>query len=119
MRLETGADFTAEEGKRLGASYDRYHLRARRWMGLNHDGIVGFATLVLPFKGKAPQVSINALDNDPLQMWRAEGYEIRLPDRTDTVVLNPELRDDASFAGRQFSHRALIQIGDSGEHVIE
>ncbi len=119
VRLETGADFTAEEGKRLGASYDRYHLRARRWMGLNHDGIVGFATLVLPFKGKAPQVSINALDNDPLQMWRAEGYEIRLPDRTDTVVLNPELRDDASFAGRQFSHRALIQIGDSGEHVIE
>jgi hypothetical protein len=119
VRLEAGADFTAEEGRRFGASYDRYHLRARRWMGLNHDGIVGFATLVLPFKGKAPQVSINALDSDPLQMWRAEGYEIRLPDRTDTVVLNPELRNDVSFDGRQFSYRALIQVGDSGEHVIE
>lgn len=119
VRLEPGTDFTAEEGKEFGASYDRYNLRARRWMGLNHDGIVGFATLLFPFKGKPPQVSLNAIDDDPLQMWRAEGYEVRLPDRTDTVVLNPEQRDGVTFAGKPFSPRALVKIGRGKEHVIE
>ena len=62
VRLETGADFTEAEGRKYGASFDRHHLRARRWMGLEHPGIVGFATLLYPYRGKMPEVSI--------RLWR-------------------------------------------------
>ena len=109
--LETGVDFLKDETAELGASYDRYSLRARRWMPLHHRGIVGFTTLLYPFTGRPPQVSIKPLKTEGGGLWRTEAVEITTPRGKDTIVLNPERVDGFRFRGREVAGRGLVKLG--------
>jgi len=119
-RLDVGVDFVEGEVTHLGQAHDRYSLRARRWMPLTHEGVVGFATLLYPFTGKLPPVSIRALKTSGGAAWRSEALEITTPSGKDIIVLNPENRKGFTYAGKAVSARACVKLGRGrGQAVVK
>lgn len=111
-RLETGADFAGDEVTVKSTWPDRYHLRARRWMPIaEYTGVVGFATLLYPFKGATPKVTIRPVDAKGAVPFCAEAFEIRTPTGKDIIVLNPERLDGLVWKGRKFTARCLVEPG--------
>jgi len=107
-RTETGADYTPEDE----AAHDaRYHLRARRWGTVDHEGYLGFLTVLYPFRGRMPEVSVRPVQDAGQLAWRAEAAEVRTPHGRDLLVLNPERLDGFTWRGRAFKGRALICLG--------
>jgi hypothetical protein len=115
-RLEAGVDFAGEEVTSKGDYPDRYHLRARRWMPIGWSGATGFATLLLPFKGRLPEATVRPLPGG--EPWRAEGYEVRTPAGRDVIVLNPQRLSDFRWRGRAFGLRARITLGAGRGTVV-
>lgn len=112
VRLDTGTDFSEAEGSVFGAAFSRHSLQARRWTPLDHNGIVGFATVLYPFKGKAPTLSFRALANDPTLMWRAEAYEVETSRGRDVLVLNPGRRPEVCAEGKACNGSASLRLGN-------
>lgn len=104
-RLDRSTDFTKGEGEVWGVAYDRHALKARRWMGLNHQGTAGFTTLIYPYRGKRPDVSIRATGTDPDNFWRDESLEVVTPHGIDKIHLSPERR-----TGRDKRPRATVSL---------
>ena len=111
-RLDTGSDFLKSEGDQWGAAYDRYRLDAKRWMGLDHQGIVGFATLIYPHRGAKPDVSIRALHQDERKMWRDESFEITTPAGKDTVTICPEPVDASGRPNPKAKPHVQVKLGN-------
>lgn len=88
--MEIGADYAGEDAAVDELYKERHHLRVRRWMPRSHHGCVGFATLLYPFKGRMPKVSIAPLTLDGGVTFRAEGFEVVTPAGRDVILLNPE-----------------------------
>ncbi len=113
QRLETGVDFTRKEVAHLGFGHDRYSLRARRWMSLEHRApATGFTTLLYPFTGKMPEVSVRPLKTSGGSPWQTEGLEVVTPRGRDVIVLNPEKRDGFSCEGRAVRGRGFVRLGN-------
>jgi hypothetical protein len=112
-RLGTGCDFLEEETAELGASYNRYNLRVRRWMGLAHPGGVGFTTLIYPFTGPVPDVSIRAVPAEGGAPWRTEAVEVRGPRGMDRIILNPERMGGLKVESEPVETRAHIDLANS------
>ncbi|MBI3987414.1 MAG: heparinase II/III family protein [Lentisphaerae bacterium] len=110
-RQDTGKDFGGAEVAHLGVAYDRYNLRARRWMPINHTGISGFTTVLFPFQGKPPAVSVTPLPTRGGGLWRTEAVEISTPFGRDVVILNPEKVKGVSCGGGAVSGRAMVRLG--------
>ncbi len=118
-RLETGVDFAGDEVTVKSTYSDRYHLRARRWMPVvEYTGVVGFATLLYPFKGTMPKVTIRPVEAKGVELFRAEAFEVKTPRGTDVIVLNPERLDGLIWKGRKFSDRCLVELGRSRGKVV-
>ena len=116
-RLETAVDFSEDEGSQWGAAYDRYSLRARRWLHLAYTGTVGFATLLYPFRSKRPEVTIKAAQTNTERLWRAETYEIETPAGKDVITLDPE-RLGVKPKGNKAPPRAVIRLGNQRGTVL-
>jgi len=114
-RIETGADFTPQDTEGCEPPFSRqwHHLRARTWMPAGYEGALGFATVLYPFAGRRPAVSIRALPLAGAEPWRAEAFEVRSPAGRDVFILNPELLPGVRFGGR-----ARISLG-GGRGTVE
>ena len=118
-RLETGVDFAGDEVTVKGIWPDRYYLRARRWMPIpEFTGTVGFTTLLYPFKGMMPKISIKPLKAKGTVLFRAEAFEVRTPAGKDTFVLNPERLEGVIWNGQEVSARCLVELGRGRGKVI-
>ena len=117
-RLDTSKDFGGEEVAHLGVAYDRYCLRARRWMPVNHQGISGFTTVLYPFQGRMPAVTARPLATSGGTPWRTDAIEVRSPAGRDVIVLNPERCRDFAWNGRPMRTRAFVGLARRGEQVI-
>ncbi len=111
-RLEAGVDFAGDEVSVKSAWSDRYHLRARRWMPTDENAIVvGFATLLYPFKGAMPKVTIRPVEAKGAEQFQAEAFEVRTSAGRDIIVLNPERLDGLAWKGRKSTARCLVELG--------
>ncbi len=117
-RLECGVDFAGSEATGPGEFPERYYLRARRWMDVEYRGATGFASVLMPFTGEAPAVSIQPLELAGARLYREDAFEIVTPRGKDVIVLNPEKRDGLSFRGKPIAARALISLGN-GRGTVE
>jgi len=104
-RFEPGIDFLPEETlttihKPLHDSW--FNLRVRSWNLERDDGCRGFATLLYPFEGEAPELHIRAIEAGGTVPFRAETLEISTPLGVDIIVLNPEFLPDFDFAASSF-----------------
>ena len=110
-RLATGVDFAGDEVTVRSEFPDRYWLRARRWMPIGHVGAIGFATLLYPFRGAAPKVSIRPVSLQGQVPLRAEAFEVRTPAGRDLLVLNPERLDGVKWGGADVTGRGWVRLG--------
>ena len=113
-RMETSVDFSADEVVSFHRPmHDQWHqLRARTWIEGEHDGGLGFATVLVPFKGKPPAVSVRPVKLSGHVVHRAEAFEVTTPAGRDTFVLNPERMNDVMFRKRPVPGRAWIKLGN-------
>lgn len=129
-RLDPGVDFAGKEIAQLGQGYNRYSLRARRWLPLNHVGSSGFTTVIYPFTGEMPQVSVRSLPTANGSPWKTEAIEVSSPHGRDRIILNPEqlsCRRQIRLGGKGFAvqgspvtARALVMLGNRrGECVVK
>ncbi|MBI3986404.1 MAG: heparinase II/III family protein [Lentisphaerae bacterium] len=119
-RLDTSKDFGGAEVDHLGHAYERYGLRARRWMPIGHLGITGFSTVLYPFQGKQPKVTVTPLKTEGGALFRTEALEIVTPDGTDVVILNPERRSGLAWKGKPMKARAFVRLGRGrGDAVVK
>lgn len=110
-RLDTGVDFAGKEVSHLGSAYERYSLRARRWMPINYKGNAGFSVVLYPFTGQVPAVQTKPLPIAGGLRWDVEAFEITTPAGRDVILLNPERRSGVSVQGHSLDGRARIQLG--------
>ncbi len=110
-RLDTCKDFGGPEVEHLGVAYDRYGLRARRWMPVNHRGISGFTTVLYPFKGRMPAVSASPLPTSGSTPWKTDAIRVVSPAGTDVIVLNPERAAGFEWNGKPIASRAFVRLG--------
>ncbi|MBI2440519.1 MAG: hypothetical protein HYV35_04015 [Lentisphaerae bacterium] len=117
-RLDTGVDFAGKEIAHLGQGYERYSLRARRWLPLNHLGISGFTTVLYPFTGRMPKIAIRPLSaaNNPL--WKTEAIEVSSPHGRDQIILNPECHKGFTVQGRPVNSLAVVRLGNRRGEVL-
>jgi hypothetical protein len=111
-RIECGADFAGDEATSPSEYPERHYLRARRWMDVEYRGACGFTTLLFPFKGKAPKVSIKPLPLEGAEPYRADAFQITTPKGKDVIVLNPEKMPGLTFQGQELNGRALLTLGN-------
>jgi len=122
-RAEIGDDFLPEEvtephGPPVSDHWR--HLRLRAWMELPYDGCLGFATVLFPFAGKPPIVSIRSMPLAGGARYRAEHFEVITPAGRDVFILNPERLPGVAFGKRAIAGRALIELGNRrGQVTIE
>lgn len=117
-RQDTFVDHAGEEIAHLGHGHDRYGLRTRRWMDLSYTGIMGFTTVIYPFAGATPDVSVRCLAHTG-PLWKAEAIEVSSPAGQDVIVLNPEKLADFAVDGRRVRHRAVVTLsGGRGESLV-
>ena len=107
-RMETSVDFAGEED---GCSYNRYRLRARRWMPVDYLHTPGFATVIYPFTGKMPEIKVEPLKTAGGAPWRTEALRITTPAGRDTIILNPEKLTEFTYRGKSISARARVNLG--------
>ena len=118
-RLDASKDFGGAEIAHLGHGYERYCLRARRWMPINHRGISGFTTVLYPFQGRMPAVSVSPLPMEGASPWKTEAIRIVSPAGTDVVVLNPERVTGFAWHHQPMTARAYVRLGNRrGEQTI-
>ncbi|MBI2438116.1 MAG: heparinase II/III family protein, partial [Lentisphaerae bacterium] len=118
-RLDTGIDFAGKEIAHLGHGYERYNLRARRWLPLNHLGISGFTTVLYPFTGRMPSVTLRSLPSTNGAPWKTEAIEVSGPHGRDRIVLNPECHKGFAVQGRPVTAQALAALGNRrGECLV-
>ncbi|MCX5659453.1 MAG: heparinase II/III family protein [Planctomycetota bacterium] len=118
-RIEPGVDFAGAEVAHLGTAEDRYSLRARRWMPVEYQGIVGFTTVIYPFVGATPKVDVRVLPTKGGSQWKTEAIEITSPAGVDRITLNPERLAGLSVEGKRFTARARVTLGGSrGETIV-
>jgi hypothetical protein len=122
-RAEIGDDFLPEEvtephGPPISDNWR--HLRLRAWMELPYDGCLGFATVLFPFVGKPPAVSIRSMLLAGGVRYRAEHFQVITPAGRDVFILNPERLPGVTFGKRAIAGRALIELGNRrGRVTIE
>jgi len=119
-RLDVGVDFAGEEVAHLGTAEDRFNLRARRWMGLDHKGkCVGFTTVIFPFKGRTPSVDVRVLDTTGGGPWQTEAIEVVGPSGRDVIALNPENLPGFALGKKAVTGKALVELGNGrGKSVV-
>ena len=83
-----------------------------------YSGVVGFATLLYPFKGATPKVAIRPVSMKGAVPFCAEAFEVRTPAGRDTIVLNPERLDGLVWNGRKFTARCMVKLGKGREKVV-
>lgn len=111
-RLDTGTDFAGAEVAHYGDAYARYSLRARRWMAVDHHaGILGFTTVLYPFTGCMPPVTVRALPIATDKLWKTEILDVSGPHGRDRIVLNPERLAGFGWRGKPFTTRAGVWLG--------
>lgn len=117
-RLDPGVDFAGAEVAHLGTTEDRYNLRARRWLPLDHAGkCSGFTTVIYPFQGALPRVDVRVLPSRGGGPWQTEAIEITTPAGRDVIALNPEHMRDFVVDGKKISGRAAITLGNGRGQV--
>lgn len=118
-RLDASVDFAGAEVAHLGHAYERHCLRARRWMPLGHKGIMGFTTILYPFTGGLPQISVKPLATEGGAAWVTEALQISTPVGEDVIMLNPEKRKGFVCNGQKITGRGSVRLGDHrGELII-
>jgi len=110
-RLETGLDYGGDEVKLTGPYRERHYLRARRWAEIGYDGAIGFATVLYPFRGDAPKVSVHLIPLEGARPYRAEAFEVLLPGRADLFVLNPERLPGLRYEGETIAGMGFAMLG--------
>lgn len=115
-----GTDFNLKQTEPFMAKgYERHHVIAHCWPPLSRAyGISGFATLLCPFAGQAPAVSIREVEGPSHSWWRAESYEVTLHDRTDLITLNPERVADLKALGQHKKARARVKLGNRKQAIF-
>ncbi|MDP6359539.1 MAG: heparinase II/III family protein [Planctomycetota bacterium] len=111
-RIEPGIDFKPEDvpDGHAPPKNEWHHLRARTWMDADHPGCLGFITILLPFEGKIPNVSVRAMGLPDRVCYRFEALEVTTPAGRDRFVLNPERLPDVSWRGRPVTCRAKARL---------
>jgi hypothetical protein len=111
-RLEPGIDYGGEETKEEGRWAERYHLRARRWADIGYDGAIGFATVLYPFEGSPPEVTVRPVEAkcEAAHTHRAEAIEVTRHDGRDLFVLNPETLPGLRFENRPVSAMGFVKL---------
>lgn len=109
-RLDAGVDFAGDEVATKLPFLERFNLRARRWMGIGNEGAVGFTTLLLPFKGKQPDVDVRSIKLDGGQPFSVEAFEVTTPLGKDVIVLNPEQHAGIKLAGKPVAGRGTVKL---------
>lgn len=100
-RLEAGTDYTQDEAPGKRDYPERYHLRARRWMPVEHRGATGVTVLLYPFQGEEmPEVSIDTLPLEGAPLFRAGAFAVTTPRGRDVIVANPDRLPGIACAGR-------------------
>lgn len=117
-RLETGVDYAGEERAKNQPYPERYNLRARVRMPVQHRGPQGIAVVLYPFTGAAPDVEITPLPLLGAPGFRAGAFAVTTPAGRDVLVLNPERLSEVNYAGQPWPHRALIRLGAGRGEVI-
>ena len=113
-RLERSDDFLPRETSTTvhPPVFKSWHcLRARTWMPELHQGCLGFATVLFPWAGRMPHVSIRSRTPAGWEDWREGVFNVTTPFGTDRFILNPEKRKLVDGKGRPFSQRARIHLG--------
>ena len=112
QRIETGVDFAPEDLPDGHAPLRNqwYRLRARTWMPTSHDGCLGFATVLFPFRGRRPEVTVRTAKLTGRVRYRAEAFEVTTPAGRDTFVLNPEGMPGLCVRGRPVNARARVKL---------
>ena len=111
-RIEIGIDYTKEDAGEEWHGHGEWHnLRAKTWMPTGHTGCLGFATVLFPFTGGLPSVSIRPLKLSGHIPYRTQAFEVTTPLGRDLFALNPEHMSDISIHGQPVSGRALVQLG--------
>jgi hypothetical protein len=80
-------------------------------MPLDYKGNTGFAVVIYPFKGRAPDVRVTPLALGGGAWWEAEALEVEHPRGRDVIVLNPERRKGLELNGKPVAGRALFRLG--------
>jgi len=118
-RLETGVDFAGDEVAAEQEYPERYYLRARRWMPVEHHGATGVTVLLYPYRGEPPAVAIETLACPGAPLFHAGAFAVVTPRGRDTIVLNPDRLSGLSVDGRPVSVAGVIRLaGGPGEIVI-
>jgi hypothetical protein len=117
-RLEAGVDYAGDEAAVSKDFPERYNLRARRWMPVEYRGATGVTSVLYPFQGKAPDVSIEVLPLDGEQLFRTGGFAITTPHGRDVFYLNPERLPGVAIDAKEFKSRARVRLDKSGQEII-
>ena len=83
-----------------------------------YTGTVGFATLLYPFKGATPKVTIRPVSMKGAVQFCAEAFEVRTPAGRDVFVLNPERLDGLVWKGRKFTAPCLVELSRGRGKVV-
>ncbi len=114
-RLEAGTDYTHDEAPGARDYPDRYYLRARRWMPVEHRGATGVTVLLCPCKGGGePAVGIETLPLEGAPLFRAGAFAVTTPRGRDVIALNPDRLPGISFQKRAVSRRGQVWLQRRG-----
>lgn len=105
-RFDVGWDYDTEVER---VTDSRYSLRARRWFSQTHTGINGFTTVIMPFKGKLPKLTVRALKMRGV-LYRTDAIEVTSSSGKDRFILNPEKLAGFCVGQRKVRERAVIVL---------
>ena len=112
-RIESGVDFNPEDlavHSHAPASDCWRNLGVKTWMDHPSPGCLGYATLLLPYRGGRPEATIKVLPLKAGVPWRAEAVEISTPAGRDVFVLNPERMPDVAFRNIKVPGRGYAKL---------
>lgn len=104
-------DYAGEDAAKHELYPERWHLRARRWFREGGAQCIGFATVLQPFKGRVPNVSVTPVELKGGVRFRAEGFEVKTPAGTDVLLLNPEKFKGVQYGRTAVKGRAKLRVG--------
>jgi hypothetical protein len=93
-RIVTGIDYDRRDyGERVATTpayqHERHHLRLSQWRDVGDARPIVFTTLMVPFNGRVPDVSLRSLPVRGDHSGQAGAFEVSLNGRTFQVVFNP------------------------------
>lgn len=112
-RIATGVDYDRRDYGALAATapayqHERHRLQLSQWRDIGDSRPIVFATLLVPFKGRSPDVRLRALPVRGDASGRAGAYAVTIGRRTDEVIFNPS-EAPITMGRRRFNSWATVR----------